>query len=178
MFCTVLHSLKSPMNVGMIIRTHVAFGGAEVVFVGYEHHWHFRKGSQAFSRKLERLCDIVFLKTDDELFDWAQCRQYSTVAIEIDEGAIPLSRFKFPPRTALVVGNEARGLTPSFMTRCNHRVVIPQFGHAECLNVAVSCSIALYELSRNEAGVQAIQGAKFISPDADQPGSSERAATD
>jgi len=53
-FCTVLHKLKSPQNVGMIVRSHVANNGAEIVFVGNDLPWEFKKGSQSFSRKLEK----------------------------------------------------------------------------------------------------------------------------
>jgi 23S rRNA (guanosine2251-2'-O)-methyltransferase len=49
MFCTVLNRLKSPTNVGMIVRSHVAFGGQQVVFIGDDKPWEFRKGSQSFS---------------------------------------------------------------------------------------------------------------------------------
>ncbi|MDH5764240.1 MAG: TrmH family RNA methyltransferase [Nitrospinota bacterium] len=34
MFLTVLHQLKSPENVGMIVRSHVAFGGDKVILSG------------------------------------------------------------------------------------------------------------------------------------------------
>ena len=104
----MLHSLKSATNVGMIVRTHVAFGGQEVVFVvGSERPWEFRKQSQAFSRKLEKLCELVFIETDEEFFSWCTDRQLSTVALEISSDSSPLRNFQFPDRTALlVVGNE------------------------------------------------------------------------
>jgi tRNA G18 (ribose-2'-O)-methylase SpoU len=168
MFCTILHSLKSPTNVGMIIRTHVALGGRELVFVGYEHPWQFQKGSQAFSRKLESLCDIRFFQSDDELFEWIQKQGYSTVALEIAEDAIPLPQFRFPPHTALIIGSEATGLSDPFLARCDYKVMIPQFGPAECLNVAVSCSMALYELTRDSSGAREVQGAKFVRGDGQQ----------
>jgi tRNA G18 (ribose-2'-O)-methylase SpoU len=166
MFCTVLHSLKSPTNVGMIIRSHVAFGGREVVFVGYHQPWKFGKSTQAFSRKFERTCDTVFLGDDEELFSWTERHGYATVALEIDEAAVPLPGFKFPARTALLVGNEASGLSRGLLTRCDHRVVIPQLGRVESLNVAVSCSIAFYEITRVANDATAIKGSKFATTDA------------
>ncbi|MFK7961957.1 MAG: hypothetical protein AB8G96_15695 [Phycisphaerales bacterium] len=35
-FATVMHQLNSPANVGTIVRTHVAMGGTDLVFVGLE----------------------------------------------------------------------------------------------------------------------------------------------
>ncbi|MCU0879088.1 MAG: TrmH family RNA methyltransferase [Pirellulaceae bacterium] len=161
MFCTVLHNLKSPTNVGMIVRSHVAFGGREVVFVGYELPWQFKKGSQAFSRRLERLCEIVTLETDDEFFAWARQHRYQTTALEIGEHAVPITTFEPPSHTALIVGNEAAGLSEAVLSRCDFRVFIPQFGRAECLNVAVACSIGMYELTRNSPSMVRMRGGKF-----------------
>jgi tRNA G18 (ribose-2'-O)-methylase SpoU len=161
MFCTVLHSLKSPQNVGTIVRSHVAFGGGPVVFVGQQRPWEFRKGTQAFSRKLERLAELVFVPDDESFFEWCSRQAYAPVAIEISATAIALPVFSFPERPAIVVGNEARGLSSVFLRRCSSVVAIPQFGPAECLNVGVSCSIALYELNRRRSDANAIVGDKF-----------------
>jgi 23S rRNA (guanosine2251-2'-O)-methyltransferase len=161
MFCTVLHSLKSPQNVGTIVRSHVAFGGGPVVFVGHHKPWQFRKGTQAFSRKLERLAELIFLPDDDSFFAWCSDNRYMSVAIEISSAAAQLPQFAFPARAAIIVGNEGLGLATGFLERCDNVVAIPQFGPAECLNVGVSCSIALYELSRQRSDSNAVVGAKY-----------------
>jgi len=162
MFCTVLHKLKSPENVGMIIRSHVAFGGDKVVFVGHELPWRFKKSTQAFSRKLEKMCELVFLREDDELFDWCRQNDLLSVAIEISQNASDLRGFTFPPRTALIVGNEVSGLSTEFLARCNAVVKIPQYGQVECLNVAVSASVTMYELNRMNMLAKNIIGSKYI----------------
>lgn len=68
MFATILRELQSPKNVGMIIRSHVALGGGPLVFLGYESPWKFKKGTQAFSRKLEKKCEILNIDNDDFFF--------------------------------------------------------------------------------------------------------------
>jgi 23S rRNA (guanosine2251-2'-O)-methyltransferase len=161
MFSTVMHSLKSPQNVGTIVRTHVAFGGGPVVFVGSQTPWEFRKASQAFSRKLERLADLLFLVDDEALFEWCAGDGYTPVAIEISPDAENLPGYNFPARPAIIVGNERHGLDRSFLARCEAVVRIPQFGPADCLNVGVSCSIALYELNRQRSDSSAIKGGKY-----------------
>lgn len=162
MFCSVLHNLKSPLNVGTIVRTHVAFGGGPVVFVGQNRPWEFKKSTQAFSRKLERLCELVFLETDDAFFAWCEIEDYSPVAIEIADDSVRLPEFDFPQQTALVVGNEARGLTSDFLGRCDATITVPQFGEVECLNVGVSCAIAMYELNRLRSDISPISDTKFV----------------
>ena len=88
---TALHTLKSPQNVGMIVRSHVAFGGAQVLFVGHELPWRFRKGTQAFSRKLERQCEIAHCPGDDDFFAWCAEHSVVPVAVEISPDALPVA---------------------------------------------------------------------------------------
>ncbi|MDE1462858.1 TrmH family RNA methyltransferase [Spartinivicinus poritis] len=147
-FCTVLHSLNSPQNVGMIVRSHIAHGGNEIVFIGHELPWQFKKGSQSFSRKLEKQAEIIHLPNPDDVFEWCMANSYTSVAIEIAEQTSLLNQFTFPEKTALIVGNEADGLPTSFIKKCAHVVTIPQYGPVGSLNVAVSASIAMYELRR------------------------------
>ena len=160
----VLHNLKSPANVGTIIRSQVAFGGSGVVFVGQDKPWRFKKSTEAFSRRLERISEIIYLETDDDFFGWCSWANYSPVAIEIAEEATVLPQFEFPSRSAIVVGNEGKGLSPEFVSRCSSTVVVPQFGDVACLNVGVSAAIAMYELRRSEPLARRIEGAKFEVP--------------
>jgi tRNA G18 (ribose-2'-O)-methylase SpoU len=140
-FTTVVHNLTSPENTGMILRTHVAFGGERFVMVGPEP-WRFKKRTQAFSRRLEKVCRIVYLPDDDALFDWCRAERFVPVAIEIAEAPVLLPSFRFPERPAIIVGHEGKGLSSEFLQRCAHGVTIPQFGPVGGLNVAVSCRIA------------------------------------
>jgi tRNA G18 (ribose-2'-O)-methylase SpoU len=160
MFTTVLHNLKSPENVGLIVRTHVAFGGSPLVVVGPEP-WRFKKSAQAFSRRLEKMCDIVHLDTDDAFFTWCGQHGCTPIGLEISATAEPLPDFQFPDHPAIIVGNEGAGLSPSFLSRCAHTILIPQFGPVECLNVAVSCCVAIYELNRKRPMDRALEGSKF-----------------
>jgi 23S rRNA (guanosine2251-2'-O)-methyltransferase len=168
MFATVVHNLKSPENTGLILRTHVAFGGERFVMVGPEP-WRFKKRTQAFSRRLEKICKIVYLPDDDALFDWCRAERFSPVAIEIAEDPVLLPSFRFPERPAIIVGHEGQGLSDAFLRRCAHVVTIPQFGPVGCLNVAVSGSLAIYELNRSRPLERAIAGHLFTVAESESP---------
>ena len=152
----------------MIVRAHVAFGGEKLVIVGLEP-WRFKKRTQSFSRKLEALCEIVHMPDDDSLFAWFAEEGYTPVAIEISEHPTYLPGFAFPERPALIVGNEGAGLPPETLQRCPHTVTIPQFGPVACLNVAMSCGIAMYELSRQRPVQRDITGHKFVVAESEEP---------
>ncbi len=161
MFATVLHNLKSPENTGMIVRSHVAFGGERLVIVGPDP-WRFKKRTQAFSRKLERVTPILHIPDDDAFFRWCQDESFIPVAIEISEDPVYLPRFAFPERPAVIVGHEGQGLPEEFLGRCASVVTIPQFGGVACLNAAIACSVAIYELNRLRPVERTIAGRKFI----------------
>ncbi len=161
-FCTILNSLKSPQNVGVIVRSHVAHGGNDLIFTGQDLPWRFKKGTQAFSRKLEKICEIKHIPDPTKALTWCKANKYSTVAIEIMEDPVFLDEFVFPSRTAIIVGNEGTGLESNFLNACDHIVTIRQIGIVGSLNVAVSASIAMYEFCRHSIETNQIIGNKYI----------------
>ena len=168
MFCTVLNDLKSPENAAMIVRSHVAFGGDRIVVIG-NRPWRFKKRAQGFSRRLEKICTFVYLMDEDTFFRWCETEDYVPIAVEIIDPPMPLPDFSFPERTALVVGNEGTGLSPAFCSRCAHVVTIPQFGPVGSLNVAISCSIAMYELTRRRPMSRRILDHKYFVDESERP---------
>ena len=48
------------------------------------------------------------------------------------------------PSSAILFGNEARGLEDIMISRCDEAVRIPLYGKAESLNVAMSVSVIAY----------------------------------
>ena len=161
MFASVLHNLQSPENTGIIVRAHVAFGGEKLVIIG-PNPWRFKKNTQAFSRRLEKITDIVHLKDDDSFFKWCEQECFSPIAIEIKEDPTLLPFFRFPPRPAIIVGHEGRGLSGDFLRRCDAVITIPQFGPVACLNSAVSCCIVMYEYSRMRPVTRQVVGDSFL----------------
>ena len=54
--------------------------------------------------------------------------------------------FKQP--TAIIMGSEHRGISPSVLKLSDHKAKLPMYGTIESLNVSVACGIALYEVVR------------------------------
>lgn len=50
--------------------------------------------------------------------------------------------------TALILGSEQKGISPSVLKTVNYKGKIPLLGEIESLNVSVACGIALYEIVR------------------------------
>ncbi len=66
----------------------------------------------------------------------------TVVTTELD-GAESLAGFAFPERCVLVLGNEARGVSPEIAELASTRVFAPRFGRAESLNVASAAAVFL-----------------------------------
>ncbi len=120
MFCTVLHTLKSPQNVGMIVRSHAAHSGSEVIFTGHTLPWEFKKGSESFSRKLEKQVQIKHIPNPDEAIDYLRGKGFSLIALEISEKSQSLATFSFPKKSALILGNDAEGLPSDFIAKSDY----------------------------------------------------------
>jgi TrmH family RNA methyltransferase len=65
-----------------------------------------------------------------------------------DEGGESMQEAALAPPVALVVGNEAKGLSRAAIDMCDLTVRIPMRGSASSLNVASATSIFLYEIDR------------------------------
>lgn len=56
-------------------------------------------------------------------------------------------------RSAVIIGNEGRGVSERALALCDQTIIIPMRGRAESLNASVAASIVLYEMTREAGGV-------------------------
>ncbi len=54
----------------------------------------------------------------------------------------------FTKPTAIIMGSEHRGISPSILKNSDFKAKLPMYGTIESLNVSVACGIALYEVVR------------------------------
>jgi len=89
-------------------------------------------------------------------------RGFVPTACVLDPGARDLRRWDRSGGVALVLGNEAFGLSRPWLEACRDRVTLPMGGGTDSLNVATAAAIFLYTLSyespiRQPYGVQDAQ---------------------
>ncbi|MCK4835113.1 MAG: hypothetical protein KAT17_00660 [Candidatus Aminicenantes bacterium] len=60
--------------------------------------------------------------------------------------------FDFKDRTALIVGNEEKGISPLLKKNSDQLISISHSSKVESLNVSVSTAIILYEALRQKKG--------------------------
>jgi RNA methyltransferase, TrmH family len=66
-------------------------------------------------------------------------------------------QYRFPRRSAILLGNEGRGINPVLQRQIDVEVMIPMLGYTESLNVSTTSAILLYERVRQRWGSQKTQ---------------------
>ena len=74
---------------------------------------------------------------------------YAIVATVLD-GSKDLYDIDFPEKTAVVVGNEAHGVSGEVEDLAQIRTLIPMCGSSESLNASVAGSVVMYEIFRQK----------------------------
>jgi len=64
---------------------------------------------------------------------------------------VPYYAADWRPAAALIVGNEAHGLSPAALAAATKRVAIPMRGSTESLNAAMATSVVLFEALRQRS---------------------------
>lgn len=136
----VLGDLNDPANAGALLRSADAFGAAGVAFgsLGVDpfHPKVVRAAMGALFRLRIARCEPATLA------DAAAAGGFAVLGLR--PGGAPMDAFAWPPRCALVVGHERRGLG-RWEEVCEGFIGVPIAPRAESLNAAIAGSIALYE---------------------------------
>jgi len=146
----VLDGLQDPGNAGSIVRAAEAFGATGVLFVKGTVSPFNAKTLRASAGSLFR---IPFAVGPDgagarRLLDRHKVDVYATIPAAAAEAHTPAQAHLARP-CALVIGNEARGVSESMRAGATG-LTIPT-GPVESLNAAMACGILLYEAWRQRS---------------------------
>jgi len=141
----VLDNLRSAFNVGSIFRLADAARIDQVLTCGYTPSPPHHKLEQA---ALGATGSVPWQHCATTLAAVERLKQEGVriVALETAEGAVPYHRFRPDFPLALVLGNEALGVSQPVLQACDAVVSIPVFGLKNSVNVAAAAAIVLYRL--------------------------------
>jgi tRNA G18 (ribose-2'-O)-methylase SpoU len=141
----VLDNLRSAFNVGAIFRLCDTMRVAGLYLCGYTAsppHTKLEKTSLGTTKyvpwkKFEKTIDAVYYLKNINIPVWAaETTNYSKL----------YNKVNYPPKIAIVFGNEALGVSGDVMECCDCLIEIPTFGFKNSLNVATSCSVIGYKI--------------------------------
>jgi tRNA G18 (ribose-2'-O)-methylase SpoU len=142
----VLDHLRPGPNIGAILRTASVFDIHEVHIVGTPYFETATATDAIYHVPMRRLTTVA------ESLRLLRESGYTIFVLENTDDAGPndfLHRVALPEKSAFVVGNERHGISFSPRDFPELRwIMIQQFGHTRCLNVATAANLALYEYVR------------------------------
>jgi tRNA G18 (ribose-2'-O)-methylase SpoU len=143
-----LPELSDPENLGAAFRNAAALG-CSALLLG-------PKGPDPLCRRVLRVSMGSSLRlpwarlSGPRDFATLEGRSFRAAACVLDPAATDLRSWHRPQRLALVLGNEASGLSGEWLEACPDRLTLPMLGGADSLNLATAAAIFLYALAPNQ----------------------------
>lgn len=142
----VLEDVRDPGNVGAIIRSADAAGADAVICLAGTGDPYNPKVVRASAGSLFHLPVVIDVEVD-AVVDALAARGCALLATAAD-GGLDYALDPWPESVALVLGNEANGVSTALRNRCAAAISIPIAGQAESLNVAMAATVLLFEAAR------------------------------
>lgn len=141
----VLDEIQDPGNLGTLLRSAEAVGAAQVLCLGGT--------ADAYSPKVVRAAMGAHMRLAlEQDVSWGAADERLALVDHVyaaEAGAtMPYYAADWRQPSALIVGNEARGLSAEAQARASRRISIPMRGRAESLNAAVAGSVIMFEALR------------------------------
>ncbi len=141
----VMDGVHKPHNLNAIIRSCDAVGVLEAHYVpvqgGYEPLNHYAKGSQKWVTTHEHA-------SFPEAASTLKQQGYQLLAAHLSEQAVDYRSVDYTQPTAIVLGEELKGILTETAQAVDGHIVIPMMGMVESLNVSVAAAVILFEAQK------------------------------
>lgn len=142
-----LENTANPSNLGAIARSAEAFGVKGIVISNLSCDPFAPKSLRAGMGALLRL-PIYVVPNFTEALLTLQKEGASLYASVVSDNALDISSVPKSAAKILLIGNEAKGLTPEITELCDYKVTIPMIGRAESLNAATAATVLIWEMQK------------------------------
>ena len=138
-----VETIRSPGNLGTILRTSDAVGGAGLILLGpatdpYDPGTVRATMGAMFTQR--------FVRTSPEEIKHSKRRSQYLLAGTSPAAPQDYHEVRYKAPTILLIGEERKGLSAELQAMCDLLVSIPMVGESDSLNVAMATGIMLYEL--------------------------------
>ncbi|XP_076463915.1 tRNA (guanosine(18)-2'-O)-methyltransferase TARBP1-like [Babylonia areolata] len=137
-------------NLGGLCRTSEIFGVSEFVVGNFSYLKD--RTFQCLSVTAEKWIPVTEVQWFrlSEFLEEKRRDSYTLVGVEQTANSVELTKYKFPKKTLLVLGNEKEGIPPDLLQQLDVCVEIPQQGIIRSLNVHVSGALLIWEYTRQQ----------------------------
>jgi tRNA (guanosine-2'-O-)-methyltransferase len=142
----VLENIHDPHNVSAIFRTCDAVGVPKISLIYTEET--FPKIGKKSSASAFKWVEKEKHKNVEECYSKLREKGYKIYASAISAEAKNLYDLDLTIKTAVVLGNEHRGVSDEAARLADEQFLIPMYGMVQSLNVSVAAAVVLYEALR------------------------------
>lgn len=147
----ILEDIHDPHNAAAVWRSSDAFGVKKVCLIfNKETEFNPKKIGKSSSGSANKWLDFEVFKTTEECLKKIKKQGFETYATILDKEAEKLTEVRFNKKTALMFGNEHRGLSETAIKMADNRIYIPMRGMVQSFNLSVTAGICLYEYTRQK----------------------------
>lgn len=143
-----LERVRSPGNLGTLIRSSEAIGGGGFILLGNSIDPY---APDVIRSSMGALYRQSYIRTSyDSLSHWLRRHHCVVVGASVG-GKFDFQHFRYPKSPIIFLGEERKGLSHRQQNLCQHLVKIPMVCEGDSLNLAVAGSLLLYEVYRSKA---------------------------
>lgn len=145
----LLDDIRDPGNLGTMIRTAEGAGMSAVILSHSSVDLFNPKVVRSTMGSIFRMpyCYVESLPETIRQIQNQGCQVYATAM----EGSVVYDQPDYTTGAAVVIGNEANGISDAVFREKPVNIRIPMGGHLESLNAAVSAAIIMYEIHRQRS---------------------------
>lgn len=143
----VLDNIRSCNNIGSVFRTSDALLVDKIYLCGITATPP-NKEIHKTALDAEKSVEWKYFENTEDAVKELQKEGYNVYSIEQVENSIMLPDFKpeVKEKTAIVFGNEVKGVKQTVVDICDGSIEIPQYGTKHSFNISVSAGIVLWDL--------------------------------
>lgn len=146
----LIDTLSSPANLGAIYRLADAFAVEEIFLNESLEDMMLSSRFKRTNRSTEKYVSTSLFSNLDDTLSALKEQTKKVIGIELTSESQDIKNFHFEATESyvLVFGHERMGLSPDVLSQLDACLHINLFGQNSSINVAQSCGIALYEITR------------------------------
>ncbi len=154
-FAPVLENIHDQGNISAVMRSSEAFGFINFHLLETEQQRF--KAANRVSKGADKWLDVQIHSTAEDLVEFMSQKGFKIYATHLSAVSRPVAELDFSQPTAIVLGNEKKGVSESLRELCDGDVIIPMYGFSQSFNISVAAALVFQTAfekrlaSRNDA---------------------------